>query len=104
MALVVIVLALGAWTYPRLPDVRGMKEQDAQRELEDAGFDVAIAQFPPPYGDWVKCFKPSNVVGVAIGQDPCSGSISRMRRGSLVTVWIRMPEFYCNPPPGTGCA
>jgi len=104
VALVVVVMALGTWTFPRVPDVRGLTEQETQRELEDAGFDVAIAQFPPPYGDWVQCFKSSDVVGIAIGQDPCSGTLSRQRRGSLVVVWIRMPDTVCNAPPGFGCA
>jgi beta-lactam-binding protein with PASTA domain len=100
---IVVVLALGAWwAFPATPEVRGMTGEQAQRELEAAGFDVVFAVMPPPYRD-VKCFQRSDV-GEAIGQDPCPGRSLDAHRGSLVTVWIRTGHVACKAPPGWGCA
>lgn len=88
---------------PKPPDVRGMTQGQAQRELEDAGFRVTFAMFPPPYDD-VECYAPSDVVGVVIGQDPCPGLFTRARSGSMVTVWIRLADVNCEAPPDAGCA
>jgi hypothetical protein len=99
-----LLLAVGAWTFPSLPDVRGMTQEEAQRELEAAGFEVAFALFPPPYG-YVPCYLASDVVGIAIDQEPCPGPpLSRVRRGTLVTAWIRLPDLVCNATRGSGCA
>jgi PASTA domain len=103
LGLVLLLLAVGAWTFPSLPDVRGMTEEQAQRELEAAGFEVAFAQFPPPYRN-IPCYLASDVVGIAIGQDPCPGPLPRVRRGTLITVWMRLPDLVCNAPRGSGCA
>jgi beta-lactam-binding protein with PASTA domain len=94
---------VGAWAFPRVPDVRGMTQEDAQHELEAVGFEVQFAHFPPPYRR-VPCYVASDVVGVAIGQDLCPGPLSRVRRGTLVTVWMRVPDVVCDAPPGSGCA
>ena len=105
VALVLLTSAVvAAVALPSLPDVRGMTERQALQELESAGFQVTVAKFPPPYGDFVSCYEPSDVVGLVIGQDPCPGPLSRARRGSQMTVWIRLPDVRCDAPAGAGCA
>ncbi len=90
--------------FPATPDVRGMPRDQAIQKLEDAGFTVQIAAFPPPY-DRVSCYQPSESTGVVVGQDPCpTGSLSRTRRGSAITIWPRLPDVECDAPPGSGCA
>ena len=102
VAIVAVALAIGGWWFfPKMPDVRGMTRQQAQHELEDAGFQVSFALFPPSHV--IPC-QGARMTGSVVGQDPCPGPWSRARRGSTVTVWITTPVTNCNPPPGSHCA
>lgn len=105
VAVALVVVAVGIRVaLPRPPDVRGLTEQEAWRELHDAGFRVNSAHFPVEDGDdFVKCYQPSETAGVVIGQDPCPGLLSSAREGSTVMVWINVPESACVPPPGSVC-
>jgi beta-lactam-binding protein with PASTA domain len=106
VAAVLLMVAVGIRVaVPRPPDVRGLTEQQAIRDLENAGYRVASAHFPVEEGDdFVECFVPSESAGVVIGQRPCPGLFSSAPGGSRVMVWIKVPESECVPPPGSVCA
>jgi len=102
-ALLAVAVGIRA-AVPRPPDVRGQTERQAIRDLEDAGYRVASAHFPVEEGDdFVECYAPSATAGVVIGQRPCPGLFSSAPEGSRVTVWIKVPESECVPPPGSVC-
>ena len=66
-----LVVSKGQQLYP-VPDVVGMKVEDAVKTLEDAGFKVNVHQFPGG---------PDRV----LSQSPGSGS--KKKRGSTVTLY-----------------
>jgi hypothetical protein len=68
---------------PRPPDVRGLTEQEAISNLEDAGYRVASAHFPVEEGDdFVECYVPTETARVVIGQRPRPGLFSSAPEGS----------------------
>jgi len=68
---VTLVVSKGPQLYP-VPDVRGMKVDDAVKKLEDAGFKVNVDQFP-------------GGPGRVLSQSPGPGSMKK--RGSTVTLY-----------------
>jgi len=68
---VTLVVSKGPQLYP-VPDVRGMKVDDAVKKLEDAGFKVNVDQFP-------------GGPGRVLSQSP--GPNSKQKRGSTVTLY-----------------